>query len=175
VAVVPVSQYKLASSLPKPVYVVPDPSLFCKQCYPSRLSTNEFLGLLELIWDNFSGGGVPVKFVEASGLIRCSARRLFDNYFAVFYDKSCKLGDLISNVIDNVAHALKYILTSRVKSYIDDTAKALNIRVSEFTAEQVMSLKDALLDAMSRNVYYLRIPLCKKYEYSKYKIVCSES
>jgi len=175
VAVVPYSQYKLASSQPKPVYIVPDPSLFCKQSYPSRLTTNKFLELLELIWDNFSGGGVPVKFVEGSGVIRCSARKLFDRYFAVFYDKSCNLGELISNIINNVAGALGHILTPKVKSYIDDTAKALNIRVSEFTELQVRSLKDALLDAMSRNAYYLRIPLCKKYEYKGYKLVCSES
>lgn len=175
VTVIPYSQYKLANILPKPVYIVPDPSLFCKQSYPPRLTTNEFLELLELIWDNFSGGGIPVKFVEGSGVIRCSARKLFDNYFAVFYDKSCNLGELISTVIQRVADALKYVLTPEVKSYIADTAKALNIRVSEFTVDQMRSLKDALLEAMSRNVYYLRIPLCKKYEYGKYKIACSES
>jgi len=175
VAVIPYSQYKLAKSLPTPVYVVPDPSLFCKQPYPPTLSTNEFLELLELIWDNFSGGGIPVKFVESSGLVRCGARRLFDNYFVVYYDKSCKLGDLISDVVTHVATVLNHILTPEVKAYVSDTAKALNIRVSELTAEQMRSLKDALLDAMSRNVYYLRIPLCKKYEYRGYKIVCSES
>jgi len=175
VAVIPYSQYSLAKSLKPPVYVVPDPSLFCKQSYPPQLSTNEFLQLLELIWDNFSGGGIPVKFVEGAGLIRCGARRLFDNYFVVYYDKSCILGELISNVMYDVDTALRHILTPKVKSYIDDTAKALNIRVSAFTTEQMRTLKDALLEAMSRNVYYLRIPLCKKYEYSSYKLVCSES
>jgi len=175
VAVVPISQYKLANSLPKPVYVVPDPSLFCKQPYPPRLTTNEFLELLELIWDNFSGGAIPVKFVEGTGLIRCGARRLFDNYFVVYYDKNCKLGDLISDVVHYVAGALNHILTSAVNTRIRETAEALNIRVSQFTPGQMESLKDALLEAMYRNVYYLKIPLCKKYEYRGYELVCSES
>jgi len=175
VAVIPYSQYGLAKSLKPPVYVVPDPSLFCKQPYPPQLTTNEFLELLELIWDNFSGGSIPVKFVEGTGLIRCGARVLFDNYFVVYYDKNCRLGDLISDVVHYVAGALNHILTSYVNTRIRETAEALNIRVSEFTEEQMRSLKDALLEAMYRNVYYLKIPLCKKYEYRGYKLVCSES
>ena len=175
VAVIPVSQYKLASSLPKPVYIVPDPSLFCSQPYPPQLSTNEFLQLLEMVWDNFSGGGIPVKFIVDVEPRGYGARKLFDSYFAISYSKNTNLGKLISSVMHTVAEKLNFKFTDTVRFYIDETAKALNISVSEFSDEQIRSLKFALYTAFERNVYYLKIPLCKKYEYKGYKLVCSES
>ena len=175
VAVISYSQFKLASSLPKPVYVVPYPSLFCNEPYPLQLSTNEFLTLLEMIWDNFTGGGIPVKFVEMQATRGHGAKKLFDRYFAVWYGDRTDMGDLINAVMHHVAEALDFKFTYTVDYYISETAKALDIPVSKFSAEQIRSLKDALQDAMSRNVYYLRIPLCRKYEYSKYKLNCVES
>jgi hypothetical protein len=175
VAVIPFSQFKLASSLPKPVYVVPDPFLFCNKLYPSQLSTNKFLNLLEIIWDNFTGGGIPVKFVEDIETGGYGVRKLFDRYFAVRYGKSTNMGKLINAVIHDVATALDFKFTYNVDYYISETANALDIPVSRFSVEQIRSLKDALLDAMSRNVYYLKIPLCSRYEYSGYKLKCIES
>jgi len=175
VAVIPASQYKLAPSLPKPVYVVPDPSTFCSEPYPPQLDTNEFLQLLEMVWDNFSGGGTPVKFivdVEARGY---GARKLFDSYFAVSYSPGTNLGKLIGTVMRTVAEKLNVLLTDAVRYYIDETVKALNIPISGFSDEQIRSLKLALYTAFERNVYYLRIPLCKKYGYGSYKLKCVES
>jgi len=175
VSVIPISQYSLASSLPKPVYVVPDPSTFCRQSYPPQLTTNEFLELLELIWDNFSGGGIPVKFVLDVEPRGYGVRKLFDSYFAVRYERSTNLGKLIGSVMSGVFEKLNPSLYTKVRYNIDETIKALNIPVSEFSDEQIRSLKLALLTAFERNVYYLKIPLCKKYEYKGYKLVCSES
>jgi len=174
-AVIPVSQYHLASTLPKPVYVVPDPGLFCSEPYPSQLNTNELLTLLEMIWDNFSGGGIPVKFVEDVEPRGYGVRRLFDNYFAVSYSPSTNLGKLIGTVMHDVAEKLNFRFTDAVRYYIDETAKALNISISQFSVEQIESLKFALLTAFERNVYYLKIPLCKKYEYGGYKLKCAKS
>ena len=175
VAVIPISQYHLVSTLPKPVYVVPDPGLFCSEPYPSQLNTNELLTLLEMVWDNFSGGGIPVKFVEDVELRGYGVRKLFDSYFAVSYSPSTNLGKLIGTVMRGVAEKLNFRFTDVVRYYIDETANALNISISQFSVEQMMSLKYALYTAFERNVYYLKIPLCKKYEYRSYKIVCAES
>jgi len=173
--VIPVSQYHLASTLPKPVYVVPDPALFCSEPYPPQLETNEFLQLLELIWDNFSGGGIPVKFVEGVEPRGYGVRRLFDNYFVVHYEKSTNLGKLIHAVMLDVFEKLNRVPGTAVRYNINETAKALNIPVSKFTNEQIESLRFALLTAFERNVYYLKIPLCKKYEYGGYKLKCAKS
>jgi len=174
-AVIPVSQYHLASTLPKPVYVVPDPALFCSEPYPPQLETNEFLQLLELIWDNFSGGGIPVKFVEGVEPRGYGVRRLFDNYFVVHYEKSTNLGKLIRTVMLDVFEKLNRVPGTAVRYYIDETTNALNIPISQFSIEQIMSLKYALYTAFERNVYYLKIPLCKKYEYGGYKLKCAKS
>jgi len=154
---------------------VPDPSTFCRQSYPPQLTTNEFLELLELIWDNFSGGGIPVKFVVDVEPRGYGARKLFDSYFGISYSKNTNLGKLISSVMHTVAEKLNFKFTDTVRFYIDETAKALNISVSEFSDEQIRSLKFALYTAFERNVYYLKIPLCKKYEYKGYKLKCAES
>jgi len=175
VAVIPYSQFNLASSLSKPVYIVPDPSLFCSEPYPSQLSTNELLGLLEIIWDNFTGGGIPVKFIEDVEGGGYGIRKLFDRYFAVRYGKSTNMGKLINTVMHDVATALDFKFTYAIDYYISESAKALDIPISKFSVEQIRSLKDALLDAMHRNVYYLKIPLCVKYEYKGYKLICAES
>jgi len=175
VAVIPYSQFNLAPSLKKPVYVVPDPSLFCSESYPSQLNTNEFLQLLEMIWDNFTGGGIPVKFVEDVEPRGYGARKLFDRYFAISYSKSTNIGKLLDVVMHDVAEVLDFKFTYTVDYYISETSKALDIPVYRFSAEQIKSLKDALQDAMIKNIYYIKIPLCKQYEYSGYKLKCVES
>jgi len=175
VAVIPISQYHLASTLPKPVYVVPDPGLFCSEPYPSQLNTNELLTLLEMIWDNFSGGGIPVKFIEDVEPRGYGVRKLFDSYFAVSYSPSTNLGKLIGTVMRDVAEKLNFKFTDTVRYYIDETTNALNIPISQFSIEQISSLKFALYTAFERNVYYLKIPLCKKYEYGGYKLKCAKS
>ena len=172
VAVIPFSQMKMASTLRRPVYIVPDPSTFCSESYPSELVSNDFLSLLEVMWDNFSGGGAPVKFVEMESTRGYGAKKLFDRFFAVWYGDRTDMGELINTVMYTVARALNHILTRDVEYAISETAKAFNIPVSKFSEEQMHSLKDALQLAMSRNVYYLKIPLCRKYEYKDYKLRC---
>ena len=175
VAVIPYSQMKMASTLRRPVYIVPDPSTFCSESYPSELVTNDFLRLLEVMWDNFSGGGVPVKFVEMPATRGHGAKLLFDRYFGIWYGDRTDMGDLINTVMHTVAKTLNVKLTSFVDYMISETVNAFHIPIYRFSDEQIHSLKDALKDAMSKNVYYLRIPLCTKYEYKNYKLHCVES